>query len=337
MAKVADGPEWDGKGWIITGPAAARLNERGRLGQRIENQCVRLDDAELFHAIRHRGVKSPQDEWMNEALRRDPEFLHLAEVLSALRAPGELYLPLFRTKIQDTDCWAMRWKSGDDPKTNPPASEVKWSKADEEVDWFGLGTWTMRALAVNRSVEQVVIDDEGDITRFVIEPIKPTGNHHPPSDSWTGTLPWTEQFINSGQGYFLPSSMNWPFTSIGRPCEGGWWLDALEYAWVMASGQIDKQHDKLLGLFSYLVSLGLQLRPGFKYGTRWRAYEDNIEDHHAPYLITPIEEAPRDWNGACRASRLASGVKKQWCFAFWHENEWTLIQVRRRRPGASHT
>ena len=336
MARGMEGPEWDGTGWIITGPAAARLNERGRLGERLGNQRVRLTDTELFHAIRHRGVHPPQSEWMNEALMRDSQFLHLAEVLSALRAPGELYLPLYRTRFQDTDCWAMRWNAGDDPKTDAPASEVRWSKADEEVNWFELGAWTMEALEKKRSVEQVVIDDEGDITRFVIEPIKPSGNHGPPSDAWSGPHLWLDQFIASGEGYFLPASVTWPFTSIGRPCEGGWWLDALEHAWVTTSGELEEQHESILGLFTHLVDKGLQLRPGFKYGTRWRAYEDDIDDHHAPYLITPIEEAPRDWNGACRASRLASGVKKQWCFAFWHQDEWSLIKVRRRRPGASH-
>mgnify|MGYP003325727680 CR=1 FL=1 len=61
-----------------------------------------------------------------------------------------------------------------------------------------------------------------------------------------------------------------------------------------------------------LLGRGLNPKSGFKYGTKWRCYEGEIGMGHAPWLIVHPDKIPNDWNEACLASRLASGVNKKW-------------------------
>ena len=95
------------------------------------------------------------------------------------------------------------------------------------------------------------------------------------------------------RGVFLPVGQDWPLPSIGLPHFSGRYLRTEEWHYLQnPSSRTD-------GLFAALVEAGLLLRPGFKYGCRWRAYEDDIEVAHAPWLIQPRSEAPDNWEEVC--------------------------------------
>ena len=71
------------------------------------------------------------------------------------------------------------------------------------------------------------------------------------------------------------------------------------------------------------------IRPGFKYGTRWRCYDKPLGEDHAPFLVILPEDAPKDWAGACLASRLASGVNKIWLHPISHGDSWNYLAIKR--------
>ena len=41
-----------------------------------------------------------------------------------------------------------------------------------------------------------------------------------------------------------------------------------------------------------LMDAGVMLRPGFKYGCRWRAYDNEIDVAHAPWLVQTEDQRP---------------------------------------------
>ena len=85
-------------------------------------------------------------------------------------------------------------------------------------------------------------------------------------------------------------------------------------------------------LFGELNSRGLLMRPGFKYGCRWRVYTTPVEENHAPWLMQMEEDAPSNWEGVCLSVRLAEGVNKGWIIAV-NRGGWRFLLITRHLPG----
>jgi len=117
--------------------------------------------------------------------------------------------------------------------------------------------------------------------------------------------------------------------SIGVEHFSGRTLGLMEHT--MLSGERPVDIDRA-SLQRWLIEQGLMLRPGFKYGSLWRAYERPIGEEHAPWLIQPVELAPSTWDGVCLAARLAEGVHKTWLCAFPHHDGdgWRMLSIARR-------
>ena len=81
------------------------------------------------------------------------------------------------------------------------------------------------------------------------------------------------------------------------------------------------------------MSRGVLLRPGFKFGSRWRVYETPVGVAHAPWLVQPVDYAPLTWEGACLAVRLSEGVNKTWLCAQYSQNQWHYLHMQRWLPG----
>ena len=91
----------------------------------------------------------------------------------------------------------------------------------------------------------------------------------------------------------------------------GIWLDRIESEWI--ESQISNlQVSGIVGLYANLIEKKLLCRPGFKYGCRWRVYAESMDEEHAPWLLSPEIEAPKNWDGTCLAVRLAAGFHKTW-------------------------
>ena len=90
-----------------------------------------------------------------------------------------------------------------------------------------------------------------------------------------------------------------------------------------------------LELFNDLMIRGVLLRPGFKFGSRWRVYDTPVGEAHAPWLVQPMEYAPETWEAACLAVRLSEGVHKSWLCALPQNEKWHYLQMQRWLPGRS--
>jgi tRNA splicing endonuclease len=74
------------------------------------------------------------------------------------------------------------------------------------------------------------------------------------------------------------------------------------------------------------------MRPGFKYGCRWRVYSTSVEEDHAPWLMQMEQDAPSNWEGVCLSVRLAEGVNKGWVIAI-KRSSWNFLVISRHLPG----
>ena len=86
-------------------------------------------------------------------------------------------------------------------------------------------------------------------------------------------------------------------------------------------------------LFNKLANSGCILRPGFKYGCKWRVYDDEVGKSHAPWLLQPLSDAPSSWEGICLSVRLAEGVHKKWVCAIPLNDDWKFMNIKRWLPG----
>ena len=165
-----------------------------------------------------------------------------------------------------------------------------------------------------RRAEVVVVDPEYDTTVYLLSMPDLQGTLTPPSEfsdeTWKAIKELFAESSISKEGRFIHSK-NWPFDNVGVSQSGGVSLDRTETDWLEAklNGEPLSEDAALLG---GLLERGLLARPGFKYGCRWRVYDAQMSEVHAPWLVSTENESPRSWNEACLRARLAAGVNKLW-------------------------
>ena len=133
----------------------------------------------------------------------------------------------------------------------------------------------------------------------------------------------------SNGNIFIPNNYDWKYENIGIPHTNGRIIDAdiekiIEHK--TNGSEMDKSISEKIVLD--LLERGLHPRPGFKYGSKWRCYETNIEEDHAPWLVVHPDNGPENWEEACLISRLASGVNKKWLFPIINE-KWHYLSITR--------
>ena len=74
------------------------------------------------------------------------------------------------------------------------------------------------------------------------------------------------------------------------------------------------------------------IRPGFKYGTKWRVYDQSMKETHADWLIQPPENAPLNLESLCLSVRLAEGVNKLWTQVIKSNEDCKFIGIKRILP-----
>ena len=86
-------------------------------------------------------------------------------------------------------------------------------------------------------------------------------------------------------------------------------------------------------MYDDLRERGLVVKTGFKYGTHFRAYDQDPGREHARFLVHAV---PRDhetsWPELSRAVRLAHGVRKELVFGAADEAGVEYIELERLRP-----
>ncbi len=328
-------PQKTGNRWFLPNPLAARLHQKSGLGIVVDNGIELLPIEVLFcHWNRHVPV---ENNWVSEMITNDPDFIAKSVVFDVSRSGGEIVIPIANSS-SDRDIsksFAIKWSRNQSHFKNEPISHIRWFWASSNVDWDELKMWVDEVISLNCIPEIFVIDDEMDITMYRINYDNLSGNQKTWDDLTNQEIASISKSIGNFKatesGCYLPDTTNWPLSSIGVEHLSGINLRDEEINWVKSKlvNDNDDNHD----LFSYLTDSGCILRPGFKYGCKWRVYDDEVSNSHAPWLLQPYSDAPQSWEKLCLSVRLAEGVHKKWVCGFFNGGNWQFLNIKRWLPG----
>ncbi len=231
-------------------------------------------------------------EWVEKQVTENPDFAHKCVAFDVVRSAGEKVVPI--------DGKWLRWSRESHPSKGPPESEVRWARTGESIGIDDLLGWVENNTENDLLSEFAVVDDEMDVTIYRMEFIDPIGNLEPATRDYHPLL----GVEHLSRRFLRQDEIDW----------------------------INGVENDVTNLFAELNSRGLLMRPGFKYGCRWRVYSTPVEDDHAPYLMQMEQDSPSNWEGVCLSVRLAEGVNKGWVVAV-NRNGWYFLRVSRHLPG----
>ncbi len=233
-----------------------------------------------------------EDGWVEQQLSKDPNFAHRCVAFDVSRSGGE--------KVVPTNGVWKRWARDSHPSNGDPEAEIRWARTSDNLDMSELLSWCQGLEGSGQLAELAIVDDEMDVTMYRISTIDPRGDLTPAtkdSHPLLGVEHLSRKFLRDDE-------IDW----------------------------LDGRDSPVTNLFDELNSRGLLMRPGFKYGCRWRVYSTPIDEDHAPWLMQMQQDAPTDWEGVCLSVRLAEGVNKGWVVAI-NTGVWVFLLFRRHLPG----
>jgi hypothetical protein len=271
-------------------------------------------------------VDFPSVDWLATALNADSLLMQQFAVLEALRVPGNKVI--FSANLEvvgqtaQEDSWAARWASDSHPRDSSPIAEVRWFQDSDSLDSDGLFEWAERVESNGRVAEVLVVDSELSVVTYRASSANPLGE----LDS-TGVFAALDAISGgvTSAGGRLYSTESWSIQQLGVPTEAGVYVNGITCEIIDCRKPLSEGAQ----ILNDLLDRGLVMRPGFKYGTRWRCYDKPLGEDHAPYLVVIPSEAPHDWAGACLASRLAAGVNKIWLHPVQYGKKWRYLAVTR--------
>ena len=321
-------------GWEYLGQSVSRLWDKSAIGHPNGRGGLILSDSEVIFCHEHRNLPWPNSDWLRQCVSTKPEVLFEAAIMEALRVPGNKIVtqchmsPLDLVFSEET--WGLRWPSNSHPNKEAAESEIRWFHSSEVLDVGELYRWCVSVMREGRLAEVMIVDDEHSVVTYRLLPTEPKGVLPQPTIEQISLIASTHSIDLANGGSFYHGFEDWVCDSIGIPLHGGRQLAPYEPE--LVSERIADTPAGLSAGASILRDLlgrGLHPRPGFKYGTRWRCYEAPLGQGHAPWLVIDPAEAPKDWGGACLASRLASGVNKRWLHPVTIEGSWKYLEVAR--------
>ena len=221
--------------------------------------------------------------------------------------------------------WGLRWNSNLHPREDQPESEVRWFHSSEYIDMIELLSWTVDVEARNRIAEVLVVDNEQAVVTYNITSENPLGELLPPNaDDINLISKYDKVEINGGKLYF--GYEKWPLEQLGIDYQNGRIIDQITEEYITTN---KKDFSENAQVFSDLLERGLHPRTGFKYGTEWRCYDKKIGIDHAPWLVVSPSNKKMNWESACLASRLASGVNKTWLQPLKIDDVWKYLGIIR--------
>ena len=327
--------------WYIEAPLASRLHQKSAIGQTESDGGIFLTPEEVLFCHWHRHVPLPSESWFSDAVKVDPDLVARAVAFDVARSGGELVVPVEHLSGKrdfsfSETTWALRWNREQHFSKEDPVAHVRWAWTTDQVNWLELEAWTADVTKRGLMAELFVVDEELDVTMYRLGYADISGGQ----PTWSSLeVEQIEQLkdawnckIERGSGWYIPLEKQWPWSSIGVDHLSGRHLRSEEGRWLstkLAGNSIPND----LALYDDLMSRGVVLRPGFKFGSQWRIYDAAVGDAHAPWLLLPSESAPGNWNEACLSVRLAEGVHKVWVCAFSHEGAWRYLKMQRWLPG----
>lgn len=321
-------------GWFLPNPLGARLNQKSGLGVNV-NDGIKLEPIEILfcHWNRHIPIA---DGWINQMLENDGDFIAKSVVFDVARSGGEIVIPVGNLVNNNytPNTFAVKWSRNVSHSKTAPISQIRWFWASQTVDWAELTLWVNEVLDSACIPEVFVIDDEMDITMYRLGYDTLSGSQMQWNDLDETQIESIKQLIankiETPSGCFIDGVSNWPLSSIGVEHLSGINLRHEEANWIMDKLNSNDSNDSL---YAYLADSGCVMRPGFKYGCKWRVYDDEVGKSHAPWLLQPLTEAPKSWEQICLSVRLAEGVHKKWVCGMPLDNEWKFMNIKRWLPG----
>ena len=204
----------------------------------------------------------------------------------------------------------------------------------------------------NRELLFAIVDEEGDLTYYVVSKRKLTGHMVLSGNNGKaeGRLIRDRVFLfNEDDANSIHSN-----GAFGKPEGGILQLSLIETCYLMSKGMIgtissgkgvmdtdgmiafgnseQDEFDLRLKAFSDMRDSGLVVKTGFKYGTHFRVYEKHPDACHARFLVHSVDGSRiMMWPEISRAVRLAHGVKKE--ILFCRVNGVTeYLEFKRFRP-----
>ena len=315
--------------WSYDGQAADRLWNKSALGWPHQNGILQLTSSELLFCHKYRHIDLPSANWLMERLSLEPNLIDEFSILEALRMPGNrivLHNHLHQMNHSFEKCtWGLRWDSNSHPRNSDPVSEIRWFRSSDSFDPVELIKWSKVVEKKNRIAEILIVDEEQAVVTYNLSNKSPKGQLIPPSQAVLQKLNSINS-IDIGEGnHFFNTTQIWPVEQLGIPMDEGRFLDSYSVELIQNQNSLSSG----ARILSDLLSRGLHPRPGFKYGTRWRCYDQSIGQDHAPWLISDPNEKSMDWGDACLTSRLSSGVNKIWLYPVEKNGIWEFLAITR--------
>jgi hypothetical protein len=328
--------------WFVSAPLASRLHQKSGLGQTTSDGGILLLSEEVLFCHWYRHMPLPKETWFSEQLKADSQHIARAVVFDVARSGGELVIPINHLKDEliakiHPNTWAVRWRRDQSFSKEQPEAQTRWACTNDSVDILELLDWARDVKSEGYIPELYIVDEEMDVTMYRLDIIDMKGNQKTwvnfsakQQDSvrqlWSQRLAW-------GDGWYIPHQQQWTWPTVGIEHMSGRLLRKEEGEWLTNIISNDDESTSVNSLFAHLMSKGLIIRPGFKFGCRWRVYDDAVEQSHAPWLVQTESDAPSTWEGICLSVRLAEGVHKSWVCILRQQEDWNCLQIKRWLPG----
>ena len=309
--------------WHFKEKSADRLWHKSAIGKPAEGGGIHMNTVELLFCVNHRNIVFPTGNLIVDELEENPNFLVQYVAMEAVRIPGNKVVLNIDQWSSDYDfeqnSWAMRWPSNLHPRESDPVSELQIFNSNDAIVPQELYSWCEGVEHKGLIPDIIVVDEEGSAVTYRISIENPRGElgKYSGIDIDTGSL-----YEISGGGYFIPR-LDGEVSRVSERLLGGGITDSAFRS--LIKGDEDTRAVVLLDL----LNRGLNPKSGFKYGTKWRCYEGDVGKSHAPWLVADPENIPSDWNEACLASRLASGVNKTWLMPIFVRGDIDYMSISR--------
>jgi len=166
------------------------------------------------------------------------------------------------------------------------------------------------------------LDEDGDITAFLVTAEEMVGMNMERIPSDINIERVGGRFVTDNQD--IPDWYGQPFKDLRI-------LSDFETGYHRS----DATAGSLSRIYSELIDRRFIVKSGFKYGSHFRAYVENIQQH-AEFLIHYLE-GPEEWYKISRAVRVANGVRKRMIFCGYIDSNLLFVEVKRiRDPFKDH-
>ncbi len=282
----------DGVSFIIeSGKGPSHIQSKYRVG-RIISGTLHLSAYEAVYLLEKKRISAENPslnrlENLLPALKTDGGFIDRFYLFQQLKSRG------FVVKMEGEDMFYR--KDSREPFQGP----VRLVREDVKVSFS--------MLHGNPRCIYAAIDDDHDITYFMVESADPRGTIETAIPAKARLLDLQGQAATTDQD--IPEWMGTQLSGIRL-------LNIFEAA--MLSGKISGGNP-VMQTFGDLVSRGFIVKTGFKYGANFRIYGRSISQH-AEFLVHVID-GTEEWYKISRAVRVAQGVRKEMLFAGYSGDE----------------